>query len=270
METNVKFTGVVAPFGMTIRSKRNSILHAPPTSEDSNWLCSTRVTTPSSLVPVGTSEEPSYPRTGCDTVAVNLSPACDDLEVSNRSRVARTKAPAGTLPDLRDSGSVVAAADFDRDGDLDLFVGGRCNPGKYPLAPNSRLLRNDQGRFTDVTGQLAPGLEQSGLVTSAVWSDANGDGWLVVRGEWGVVANRVDRNGNLVERLPIAVGDGGSLSSPAVAWGANKYLVAWTEQDSIRAAFIDSDGNLAPSFVVSAKVHSNNVIDALVVCILLS
>src|SRR5207248_10426519 len=54
METNVKFTGVVAPFGMTIRSKRNSILHAPPTSEDSNWLCSTRVTTPSSLVPVGT------------------------------------------------------------------------------------------------------------------------------------------------------------------------------------------------------------------------
>jgi hypothetical protein len=100
-----------------------------------------------------------------------------------------TKAPGGALPDLRDSGSVVAAADFDRDGDLDLFVGGRFVPGKYPLTPNSRLLRNDHGRFIEVTDEIAPGLKQSGLVTSAVWSDVNGDGWLdlLVTHEWGPV-----------------------------------------------------------------------------------
>ena len=47
------------------------------------------------------------------------------------------------LPDVRDSGSVVCAADFDRDGDLDLFVGSRVIPGQYPMSPESRLLRNE-------------------------------------------------------------------------------------------------------------------------------
>ena len=84
---------------------------------------------------------------------------------------------------------------------------------------------------------------------------SNGDGWLVVRGEYGVVANRIDRDGNLVERMPMSIGDGGTLSSPAVAFGAGKYLVAWTEHDTVRAEFIDADGNQSPSFLVSA--HAN-------------
>lgn len=108
-----------------------------------------------------------------------------------------TKAPEGTLPDERDSGSVALAADFDRDGDLDLFVGGRSIPGQYPLAPNSRLLRNEQNRFTDVTDDLAPTLKKSGLVTSAVWSDVNDDGWLdlLVTHEWGPVKLYLNRQG---------------------------------------------------------------------------
>ena len=100
------------------------------------------------------------------------------------------KAPSDRLPNQRDSGSVVVAADFDRDGDLDLFVGGRSIPGgNSPLAPNSRLLRNDRGKFSDVTDALAPGLRTTGLVTSALWSDANDDGWLdlLVTHEWGPV-----------------------------------------------------------------------------------
>ncbi|MEO8429082.1 MAG: VCBS repeat-containing protein, partial [Verrucomicrobiota bacterium] len=110
-----------------------------------------------------------------------------------------TKAPVGALPDLRDSGSVVAAADFDRDGDLDLFVGGRVVPGKYPLTPNSRLLRNDHGRFIEVTDEIAHGLKQSGLVTSAVWSDVNGDGWLdlLMTHEWGPVKLYLNNQGRL-------------------------------------------------------------------------
>ena len=112
------------------------------------------------------------------------------------------KAPDGTLPDLRDSGSVVAAADFDRDGDLDLFVGGRCIPGRYPLTPNSRLLRNERGKFAELTDQFAPNLRQSGLVTSAIWSDANGDGWLdlLVTHEWGPVTLFLNHQAHLADR----------------------------------------------------------------------
>nr|NIP92603.1 VCBS repeat-containing protein [Akkermansiaceae bacterium] len=80
-------------------------------------------------------------------------------------------APAGALPPTEESGGPVAAADFDRDGDLDLFVGGRVVPGQYPIAPASRLLVNQGGTFTDATRELAPELERLGLVTGAVFAD---------------------------------------------------------------------------------------------------
>ncbi|MDQ4045082.1 MAG: VCBS repeat-containing protein [Chloroflexota bacterium] len=94
------------------------------------------------------------------------------------------------LPELTASGSCVIAADYDRDGDLDLFVCGRITPGEYPTAPRSYLLRNDSRpgapRFTDVTEQVAPGLTHPGLVTSALWTDFDQDGQvdLILAGEW--------------------------------------------------------------------------------------
>jgi len=112
-----------------------------------------------------------------------------------------TKASDDFLPTLRDSGSVVTSADFDRDGDLDLFVGGRVVPGQYPLAPKSHLLKNNEGKFTDVTNRLTPGLSKTGLVTGAVWSDADGDGWvdLLVTHEWGPVKLFRNNQGTLVD-----------------------------------------------------------------------
>ncbi len=98
--------------------------------------------------------------------------------------------PPGTLPDLSGSGSCVLAADFDHDGDLDLFVGGRQVPGEYPLPARSYLLRNDRSatgyHFTDVTQQLCPSLMKVGMVCSALWSDYDQDGWpdLLLAGEW--------------------------------------------------------------------------------------
>ncbi len=94
------------------------------------------------------------------------------------------------LPELTASGSVVTAADYDDDGDLDLFVGGRVIPNKYPLPPRSYLLRNDskdgQVQFTDVTDEVAPELAEAGLVSDALWTDFDADGQLdlMLVGEW--------------------------------------------------------------------------------------
>ncbi len=83
--------------------------------------------------------------------------------------------------------SCVAPGDFDNDGDVDLFIGGRMEPWKYGLTPKSFLLENDgKGNFEDVTQSLAKGLRDIGMVTDAVWFDNNADGRLdlIVVGEW--------------------------------------------------------------------------------------
>ena len=109
------------------------------------------------------------------------------------------------LPQITASGSSVAAADYDRDGDLDLFVGGRVVPGEYPLPPRSYLLRNDRQpggvcKFTDVTDQH-PALRKPGLVTGALWTDYNNDGWmdLLVAGEFMPLSFFSNEEGNLKE-----------------------------------------------------------------------
>ncbi|MDP4211761.1 MAG: VCBS repeat-containing protein [Bacteroidota bacterium] len=92
-----------------------------------------------------------------------------------------------TLPPLYENKSVVRAADFDKDGDQDIFVGGRASAGIYGMPPTSYLLRNDgKGNFSIVTDEVIPGLSHIGMVTDAVWMDVDRDGWpdLIVTGEW--------------------------------------------------------------------------------------
>ena len=107
------------------------------------------------------------------------------------------------LPELYDNGGCVAAADFDGDGDVDLFLGSRSVPGAYGISPRSRLLRNDgTGHFADVTLDIAPGLSEAGMITSAAWVDHDGDGRLdlVVVGEWTPVLLFHQERGRFVER----------------------------------------------------------------------
>ncbi|MEM7384415.1 MAG: FG-GAP-like repeat-containing protein, partial [Verrucomicrobiota bacterium] len=143
------------------------------------------------------------------------------------------------LPDMSFSGGTVAAGDVDRDGDLDLFVGGRQVPGAYPLGPESRLLRNEGGRFVDATDQA---FRQLGMVTGAVFSDADNNGWvdLVVCSEWGPVQVLANRNGSF-SPLP--------QTDPPTGW--------WT---GLTSGDLNQDGHvdyIATNIGLNTKYHAS-------------
>ncbi len=127
------------------------------------------------------------------------------------------------LPRFLESGSCVKAADFDRDGDLDLFIGGRVVPDRYPEPASCVLLRNDsrkgRAKFTDVTAQLAPGLQRIGLVCDALWTDYDNDGYvdLLLAGEWMPLTFLKNEKGRFIPnsevRLPNSSGWWNSLAS---------------------------------------------------------
>jgi hypothetical protein len=144
-------------------------------------------------------------------------------------------APADALPAIPISVGAVAAGDFDRDGRLDLFIGGRVLPGQYPLSPRSVLLANRGGRFEDVTDLLAPGLREVGMVTSALWSDVDGDGWpdLLLTLEWGQVKYFHNNQGHGFEDWTEKAG----FSAAGTGW--------W---NSIASADFNGDGR--PDYVV--------------------
>ncbi len=109
------------------------------------------------------------------------------------------KSATNMLPKIATSGSVVTAMDYDKDGDVDLFVGGRQVPSKYPRTPKSYLLINDKGIFKDRIKDLAPELEYIGMVTSAQWvdHDQDEDHDLWVTGEWMPIEVFENTNGKL-------------------------------------------------------------------------
>lgn len=167
-----------------------------------------------------------------------------------------TKAPTNSLPNSSIVSGHVSAADFDRDGDLDLFVACRVTPGKYPTATASRLLRNDStngiARFTNVTDTLAPALQTAGMVTAATWSDANADGWidLLIATEWGPIKMLRNQNGKLTDNT-----DAAGLSG----------LTGWW--NSITGADIDHDGDIdyiCGNLGLNTKYHPNKKKPALI------
>ncbi|GGD18178.1 VCBS repeat-containing protein [Hyunsoonleella pacifica] len=132
------------------------------------------------------------------------------------------------LPNINSSGGCVIPLDYDEDGDLDLFVGGRLTPNRYPNTPKSFLLQNNNGTFKDVTVSHGKALEEVGMVTDAVWTDIDGDSKneLFIVGEWMPISAFHFKNGVFQDKnLP-------SLNKTNGWWNA------------ITAKDIDADGDI--------------------------
>lgn len=93
---------------------------------------------------------------------------------------------AQALPTETQSGSCVSVFDFDGDGRKDLFVGARAVPGRFPEAAESFVLKNEGGRFKNVTSTVAPEFQKIGMVTDIQFGDLDGDGKteMLVVGDW--------------------------------------------------------------------------------------
>lgn len=174
-----------------------------------------------------------------------------------------TRAP-DSLPAETASGSCVCPADFDRDGDLDLFVGGRQVPGKYPLPARSLLLVNDgKGIFTGLDERKAVGVTNAGMVTAAAWSDFDGDAWpdLVIVREWGTPMVYLNYEGILrpapivpqlagwwTSVLPLDVDGDGDMDFVAGNFGTNHKYHASPEHP-VKIFYGDMDGKGTPHIV---------------------
>jgi hypothetical protein len=145
-----------------------------------------------------------------------------------------------SLPPIFKNKSCITAADIDKDGDIDLFVGGLADAKQFGIAQPSYLLLNDgQANFTKASNQTI-NLEAAGMVTSAAFSDINKDGWtdLVVTGEWMPVKIFMNNNGvfktNDIAQstglwqtvYPTDINGDGHTDILAGNWGLNSKLAA--------------------------------------------
>ena len=204
----------------------------------------------------------------------NAAPAGDPLYQDRlylNNGFGRFEHDAGRLPEIRASTEAIAAHDYDDDGDLDLFVGGRVPPGAYPIAPRSYLLENQDAVFTDVTAEKAPVLLRPGMLTDAGWGDLDGDGRaeLVTAGEW----------------MPLSVWqwNGDQLGAASFETGLEAMPGFWY---TVKLADLDGDGDLdliggnqglngslhaspeKPASIYAADIDANGTMDPVITHVL--
>ena len=153
---------------------------------------------------------------------------------------------SGDLPEMLTSTASVTGGDYDNDGDIDLFVGGRIVPGKYPTTPASYILKNENGNFVDATSTVCPFLSDAGMVTSAVWTDYNNDLNLdlVLVGEF-MPITIFEGNGTKL----VAIAEDSSLKNSSGFW------------NSIVSADFDNDGDIdfvAGNLGLNSNLKINN------------
>jgi len=153
--------------------------------------------------------------------------------------------------------SCVVPCDFNGDGNIDLFIGGRSVPWNYGQVPQSYLLQNDgTGKFIDVTDKYAEGLSHIGFVTQALWCDLNKDGQkdLVLSLEWGGIIAFINHNGSFEKKVlsdkkgwwnfivSVDLNNDGNIDLIAGNLGLNSRLKA-SEDEPVRLYYNDFDDN---------------------------
>ena len=204
------------------------------------------------------------------------SPLLQDRLYVNRGG-GRFVRDSAALPSMLTSTAAVRVGDFNGDGRPDLFVGGRLAPRKYPYPARSYILRNDGGRFTDVTEQVAPELiRPGGMITDAVWVDLDGDRRLdlVTVGEWMPIRFYHNDGGRLRDmtdatKLPstrgwwysIAVGDFDRDGRPDLVAGNLGLNYTYTSsRDTVFGVYAGSfSGNLGTDVVLTQRIDGKEV-----------
>ncbi len=164
----------------------------------------------------------------------------------------------GAFNNIYLTASCVVPYDFNKDGFVDLFIGGRAVPWEYGKIPTSYLLQNDgKGNFFDVTEKYAGGLSKIGLVTNAIWTDLDhdGDNDLVVTLEWdgiyvfvndgGVFHKKAltDKKGWWNFTLPVDIDGDGDLDLIAGNLGLNSRLRSASLKEPVKMYYADFDDN---------------------------
>ena len=153
--------------------------------------------------------------------------------------------------------SCIVPFDFNGDGFVDLFIGGRVVPWEYGKTPQSYLLQNDgTGKFVDVTEKYAKELANIGMVTNALWFDINKDGQkdLIVSCEWGGIYAFINNKGSFTKKiltdkkgwwnfiLPVDINNDGNIDLIVGNLGLNSRLHA-SEKEPVRLYYNDFDDN---------------------------
>jgi hypothetical protein len=153
----------------------------------------------------------------------------DRLYINNGS--GRFTRHTDALPQMVNSKSCIRAADIDKDGYLELFVGGRVMPGDYPLPQQSYILDSDKpGHFKNITQNVLPLLSSVGMVTDAAWVDLNRDSWpdLIITGEFMPIRVFINENGK-------------KFREETAAWFGTPEGGLWNK---LRIVDFDGDGNM--------------------------
>jgi hypothetical protein len=170
------------------------------------------------------------------------------------------------IPEETISGSCIAAADYDMDGDQDLFIGAKFIPDQYPIPGKYMLLKNEKGKFKDVSQADIVNPGEKSMINTALWADIDGDGDpdLLTAGEFSEISIYRNKNGKLVHDR-----NTGDLAQKG--W--------WT---SLAAADMDGDGDIdlvagnlgwnthfsaspkAPMFVYATDIDKNGSTEPLI------